>query len=161
MVYSVHPGICVFSCCSLLNFLEHTSHSTSWALSLCKVWASVFLPIPRLHMALHPSRDPIASVYHLLSFIPLCLMSFHPNHIPPSFPCPTARVWLGQPAKQSGFGYSVVRHACKVAKPLQPFPLGLLSSSRCITPRSPHFSHSDMFSPLLTVEDSQYVLIHL
>ena len=101
--------------------------------------------------------DPVASVYHLLLFIPLLLMSFHPNHIPPSFPCPTARVWLGQPAKQSGCGYSVVRHACKVAQPLQPSPLGLLSSSLCITLPLPHFSDSDTFSSLLTVGDSQYV----
>ena len=79
-----------------------------------------------------------------------------PNHIPPSFPCPTVRAWLGQPAKQSGFGYSVVRHARKVAQPLQPPPLGLLDSSLCITPPSPRFSHSDTFSPLLAVGDSQY-----
>ena len=32
---------------------------------------------------------------------------------------------------------------------------GFLSNSLCITPPLPHFSHSDMFSPLLTVGDSQ------
>ena len=56
------------------------------------------------YIALHPSLDPVASVYHLLSFIPLSLMSFHPNYIPPSFPCPPTRAWLGRQPNRVNVG---------------------------------------------------------
>ena len=118
MVYSVHPGICVSSCCSLLNFLEHRSHSTSWALSLCEVWALVFLSIPRLHMALHPSRPhcfcvPLALVHSIV-------VDVFPSESHPSIFSLSHREGVVGAASQTEWMWVFCSQACVQGRPTTP-----------------------------------------
>ena len=108
----------VSPCCSLLNFLEHRSHSTSWALSLCEVWASVFLSIPRLHMALHPSRPhcfcvPLALVHSIV-------VDVFPSESHPSIFSLFHREGVVRAASQTEWMWVFCSQACVQGRPTTP-----------------------------------------
>ena len=92
--------LCLFLLLSLLNFLEHTSHITSYvATRRCVAVLSSLFFNPNLYAAFHPALDVVASSYHL-ALIHLNILQISPNHIlPPSGT--TSWTYLRQPPKQS------------------------------------------------------------
>ena len=67
LLSSLHS--CLFLSPSLLNFLLHTWHTTSFitAAALFIRWVSIISSIPSLHIALHPGLDLLASSHHSFS----------------------------------------------------------------------------------------------